>query len=145
MARGGAGLVMSEATSVTAAGWISPDDAGIWTDEQAEAYRRITGFVPGQGAIPAIQLAHAGRKASTFAPWRGHSSVPADQEAGRLSDHPQSRSMTTPHRTSCRSQTSSSLSPPRRRGFLRLGSSGRCFSRKSNSRRWGSPPTSEAP
>jgi len=79
LARGGAGLVMTEATAVTADGRISPDDAGIWTDQQAEAYGRITAFIAGQGAIPAIQLAHAGRKASTFAPWRGHGSVPADR------------------------------------------------------------------
>lgn len=79
LARGGAGLVMSEATAVTADGRISPDDAGIWTDKHAEAYRRITGFVAGQGAVPGIQLAHAGRKASTFAPWRGHGSVPLDR------------------------------------------------------------------
>jgi 2,4-dienoyl-CoA reductase-like NADH-dependent reductase (Old Yellow Enzyme family) len=68
-ARGGAGLVMTEASAVTADGRISPFDAGIWTDEQAADYTRITDFVSGQGATPGIQLAHAGRKASTHRPW----------------------------------------------------------------------------
>jgi 2,4-dienoyl-CoA reductase-like NADH-dependent reductase (Old Yellow Enzyme family) len=74
---GGAGLVITEATAVTAEGRISPDDAGIWNDEQASDYRRITDFIRAQGAVPGIQLAHAGRKAATFAPWRGKGSVDA--------------------------------------------------------------------
>jgi 2,4-dienoyl-CoA reductase-like NADH-dependent reductase (Old Yellow Enzyme family) len=78
-ARGGAGLVLTEATAVTADGRISPSDAGIWTDEQAEDYRRIVDFIRGQGAVPGIQLAHAGRKASTQRPWEGNGYVePAD-------------------------------------------------------------------
>ena len=68
-ARGGAGLVMTEATAVTAEGRISPEDTGIWNDAQADAWRRITAFVRSQGAVPGIQLAHAGRKGSTFRPW----------------------------------------------------------------------------
>jgi 2,4-dienoyl-CoA reductase-like NADH-dependent reductase (Old Yellow Enzyme family) len=68
-ARGGAGLVMTEATAVTADGRISPQDAGIWTDAQAGDYERITRFIRRQGAAPGIQLAHAGRKASTRRPW----------------------------------------------------------------------------
>jgi 2,4-dienoyl-CoA reductase-like NADH-dependent reductase (Old Yellow Enzyme family) len=76
LARGGAGLVFTEATAVTAAGRISPVDAGIWTDEQASNYERIVAFIRGQGAIPGIQLAHAGRKASTAPPWAGGGSVP---------------------------------------------------------------------
>ena len=76
LARGGAGLVLTEATAVTPEGRISPQDAGIWTDEQAADYARITAFIHGQGAVAGIQLAHAGRKASTYAPWRGHGSVP---------------------------------------------------------------------
>jgi 2,4-dienoyl-CoA reductase-like NADH-dependent reductase (Old Yellow Enzyme family) len=75
LARGGAGLVIAEATAVTADGRISPQDAGIWTDEQAAAYERITAFVAGQGAVPGIQLAHAGRKASTQRPWEGRGYV----------------------------------------------------------------------
>src|ERR1700712_1589944 len=76
LARGGAGLVVQEATAVTAEGRISPDDAGIWTDAQAEDYRRITAFVRSQGAVAGIQLAHAGRKGSTRVPWRGRGYVP---------------------------------------------------------------------
>src|SRR4051794_7719048 len=79
LARGGAGLVIQEATAVTPEGRISPADAGIWTDEQAVAYARITEFVKSQGAVPGIQLAHAGRKASTKRPWDGTGYVePAD-------------------------------------------------------------------
>ena len=79
LARGGAGLVMSEATAVTPEGRISPADAGIWTDEQAADYRRITDFIRSQGSVPGIQLAHAGRKASTQRPWDGRGYVsPAD-------------------------------------------------------------------
>ena len=71
LARGGAGLVLTEATAVTPEGRISPYDAGIWSDEQAKDYRRITDFIRSQGALPGIQLAHAGRKASTAQPWKG--------------------------------------------------------------------------
>jgi 2,4-dienoyl-CoA reductase-like NADH-dependent reductase (Old Yellow Enzyme family) len=78
-ATGGAGLVLTEATAVTAEGRISPRDAGIWNDEQADAWSRVTSFVRAQGAVPGVQLAHAGRKASTQVPWLGRSSVdPAD-------------------------------------------------------------------
>jgi 2,4-dienoyl-CoA reductase-like NADH-dependent reductase (Old Yellow Enzyme family) len=75
LARGGAGLVLSEATAVVPEGRISPADAGIWSDAQAEDYRRITRFVADQGAVPGIQLAHAGRKASTAVPWQGSGAV----------------------------------------------------------------------
>ncbi|MFO7189052.1 MAG: NADH:flavin oxidoreductase/NADH oxidase [Pseudomonadota bacterium] len=68
---GGAGLVMVEATAVSPAGRISPADTGIWNDEQVEAFRRISAFIEAQGAVSAIQLAHAGRKASTDVPWNG--------------------------------------------------------------------------
>jgi 2,4-dienoyl-CoA reductase-like NADH-dependent reductase (Old Yellow Enzyme family) len=68
---GGAGLVMVEATGVSPAGRISPGDTGIWSDEHARAFRPITSFIKSQGAVPGIQLAHAGRKASTDLPWRG--------------------------------------------------------------------------
>lgn len=77
-ARGGAGLVMAEATAVVPEGRITPSDAGIWTDDQAADYERITRFVSSQGAIPAIQLAHAGRKASTHVPWKGRGYVPRE-------------------------------------------------------------------
>ena len=68
---GGAALVFTEASSVSPEGRISPDDAGIWNDAQAEAWSRIVHFIQGQGAAAGAQLAHAGRKASTDAPWRG--------------------------------------------------------------------------
>lgn len=68
---GGAGLVMVEATAVSPEGRISPDDSGIWDDRHTKAFRPITRFILEQGAVPAIQLAHAGRKASTDLPWQG--------------------------------------------------------------------------
>lgn len=74
---GGAAVVFTEAAAVCPEGRISPQDAGIWNDAQAQAWARIAAFVRARGAIPAMQLAHAGRKASTFAPWRGHGEVPA--------------------------------------------------------------------
>ena len=75
---GGAGLVMTEAAAVSPEGRISPDDAGLWTDAQRDAWAPIAAFLRAQGAAPAIQLAHAGRKASTHAPWRGRGAVPVD-------------------------------------------------------------------
>lgn len=72
-AAGGAGLVVVEASSVTPEGRITPEDLGIWKDEHIPMLARIAAFVEGQGAVPAIQLAHAGRKASTRRPWdEGH-------------------------------------------------------------------------
>ena len=68
---GGAGLVIAEACAVRPEGRISPDDVGLWSDAQAEAWRPVARFIAGQGAVPAVQLAHAGRKASTEAPWHG--------------------------------------------------------------------------
>jgi 2,4-dienoyl-CoA reductase-like NADH-dependent reductase (Old Yellow Enzyme family) len=75
-ATGGFGLVMTEATAVSPAGRITPRDVGIWNDEQALAWQRIVEFVVAQGASPAVQLAHAGRKASTAAPWNGGGYLP---------------------------------------------------------------------
>lgn len=68
---GGAGLVFTEATAVTPEGRISPGDTGLWNDAQRDAWARIVAFVEAQGALAGIQLAHAGRKASTDVPWRG--------------------------------------------------------------------------
>jgi 2,4-dienoyl-CoA reductase-like NADH-dependent reductase (Old Yellow Enzyme family) len=68
---GGAALVMVEATAVSPEGRISPFDSGIWSDEHAQRFERITRFIERQNSIPAIQLAHAGRKASTDVPWQG--------------------------------------------------------------------------
>src|SRR5438874_2222510 len=70
-ATGGTGLVVVEATAVSPEGRISPYDLGIWNDTQGEAFRRITRFLVSQGTVPGIQLAHAGRKASTDRPWTG--------------------------------------------------------------------------
>jgi 2,4-dienoyl-CoA reductase-like NADH-dependent reductase (Old Yellow Enzyme family) len=76
---GGAGIVMTEAAAVAPEGRISPQDLGIWSDEHADALARTAGFVADQGAVPAIQLAHAGRKASTARPWEGRDPLaPAD-------------------------------------------------------------------
>ncbi len=72
---GGAGLVMTEAASVSPEGRISPEDAGIWSQAQADGWQPIAAFIKAQGAVPAMQLAHAGRKASTFSPWRGAGKV----------------------------------------------------------------------
>ncbi|MCS0636955.1 NADH:flavin oxidoreductase/NADH oxidase [Streptomyces sp. LP05-1] len=70
-ASGGTGLILLEATAVSPEGRISPFDLGIWNDTQVAAYRRITGFLKSQGSVPGIQIAHAGRKASTDRPWLG--------------------------------------------------------------------------
>ncbi len=76
---GGAGLVMTEATAVTPDGRISPQDLGIWSDAHVEPLARIVRFIHEQGSVAGIQLAHAGRKASTFRPWSGDGAVPADE------------------------------------------------------------------
>lgn len=72
---GGAGIVFTEATAVAPAGRISYADLGIWKDEHIEGLQRITRFLTTQGAIPAIQLAHAGRKASRMTPWEGGGAI----------------------------------------------------------------------
>jgi 2,4-dienoyl-CoA reductase-like NADH-dependent reductase (Old Yellow Enzyme family) len=78
-ATGGAGLILTEATAVVPEGRISPDDLGIWSDAHAEALAPAVRFAHSQGVPIGIQLAHAGRKASTYAPWRGHGSVPVEE------------------------------------------------------------------
>ena len=76
---GGAALVLTEATAVTAEGRISPDDLGIWSEAHLEMLARIVAFVHGQGSAAGIQIAHAGRKASTRPPWRGEGWVPPEE------------------------------------------------------------------
>jgi len=76
---GGAALVIAEATAVTPDGRISPFDLGIWSDEQVPGLARCAHFIVEQGAVAGIQLAHAGRKASTRRPWDGHGQVPPDE------------------------------------------------------------------
>lgn len=73
---GGAGLVMAEATAVVPEGRITPWCTGIWSDEQIPAWKRVTDFIHSQGATSSIQLAHAGRKASTYRAQSGSGSVP---------------------------------------------------------------------
>src|SRR6218665_975983 len=73
---GGAALILSEATAVSPEGRISPEDLGIWKDEHIEKLRQITDFIHLQNAYAGIQLAHAGRKASTEAPWKGNAQIP---------------------------------------------------------------------
>ncbi len=79
LAQGGAGLVMTEATAVVPEGRISPDDLGLWDEAQAEPLARIVRFIASQGAAAGIQLAHAGRKASNPAPWKGSGSLPVEK------------------------------------------------------------------
>ena len=73
---GGAGLVLTEAAAVEERGRISPADLGIWKDEHLEMLARIARFIRQQGAAPGVQLAHAGRKASTRVPWEGGERIP---------------------------------------------------------------------
>lgn len=76
---GGAGLILSEACAVSPVGRISPGDLGIWSDQHIPGLQRITSFLLQQGAVPGIQLAHAGRKASVQPPWLGGHSLTLDQ------------------------------------------------------------------
>jgi len=69
LARGGAGAVIVEATAVTPEGRISPQDLGLWNDDQRDALAPIVAFMKSQGTVPGIQLAHAGRKANTYRPF----------------------------------------------------------------------------
>jgi 2,4-dienoyl-CoA reductase-like NADH-dependent reductase (Old Yellow Enzyme family) len=82
LARGGAGLILAEASGVVPEGRISPHDCGIWNDEQVGAWRRITRFVQDEGAVIGLQLAHAGRKASDWPQWgfpKSGCTMPADE------------------------------------------------------------------
>lgn len=71
IARGGAGLVIAEATAVSPEGRITPGCAGLWNDKQAEALAPVVGAIKAAGAVPGIQIGHAGRKASANRPWEG--------------------------------------------------------------------------
>jgi 2,4-dienoyl-CoA reductase-like NADH-dependent reductase (Old Yellow Enzyme family) len=79
---GGAGMIFVEATAITPEGRISPGDMGIWSDAHIEPLRRIARFVESQGAVPAIQLAHAGRKGSCDPPWRGGARIKTTDAGG---------------------------------------------------------------
>ena len=76
---GGAGLIIQEATSVSPEGRISPEDLGLWRDEQIEKLQQINRFISSQNCVPGIQLAHAGRKASAASPWKGGRKVAIKQ------------------------------------------------------------------
>jgi 2,4-dienoyl-CoA reductase-like NADH-dependent reductase (Old Yellow Enzyme family) len=76
---GGAGLVLTEATAVVPEGRISPQDLGIWSDDHIPALRRIVTFIHEQGSVAGMQLAHAGRKASTRRPWEASGTVPESE------------------------------------------------------------------
>lgn len=82
MARGGAGLVIVEATAVSPEGRITPDCAGIWNDELAQAFIPTVKAIKQHGAIPGIQIAHAGRKASAHRPWDGDDHIANDAPRG---------------------------------------------------------------
>ena len=76
---GGAGLVLTEATAVLPEGRISPQDLGIWSDDHVKALSRIVSFVHEQGSVAGMQLAHAGRKASTYRPWENDGAIPESE------------------------------------------------------------------
>lgn len=82
MAVGGAALVCTEAAAVEARGRISPYDLGIWSEAQIEPLARVTAFIAAQGAVPAIQLAHAGRKASVRRPWEDGATLVTPEDGG---------------------------------------------------------------
>jgi 2,4-dienoyl-CoA reductase-like NADH-dependent reductase (Old Yellow Enzyme family) len=101
---GGAALVMVEATAVSPVGRISPWDSGMWSSEHGTAFKRISRFIRENGAAPAVQLAHAGRKASTDRPWLGGKPLGANQGGWQTiapsaiafsAEHPVPREMTT--------------------------------------------------
>ena len=79
---GGAALIMQEATAISPEGRITAADLGIWKDEHVEKLRQIVGFIHGQHALAGIQLAHAGRKASTAIPWEGGNPIHPDHPGG---------------------------------------------------------------
>ena len=97
---GGAGLIIAEACAVVPEGRISPFDIGIWKDEHIESHLRITQFIESQGAVPAVQLAHAGRKASCDTPWNGGGYLNLDKEGWQIvgpSEIPFKPGAPTPH------------------------------------------------
>ncbi|MDQ6845693.1 MAG: NADH:flavin oxidoreductase/NADH oxidase [Bacteroidota bacterium] len=78
---GGAGLIFTEATAVSPEGRITHDDLGLWKEEHIDFLKRITAFIQQQGAVPGIQLAHAGRKAGHFSPWKGGKALAENEGA----------------------------------------------------------------
>ncbi|AIU89065.1 NADH:flavin oxidoreductase [Pectobacterium odoriferum] len=82
LARGGAGLVIVEATAVAPEGRITPHCTGIWNDEQAQAFAKVAKSIKDAGSVPGIQIAHAGRKASANIPWEGDDHIPEGDSRG---------------------------------------------------------------
>ncbi|GKW37586.1 NADH:flavin oxidoreductase/NADH oxidase [Pectobacterium carotovorum] len=82
LARGGAGLVIVEATAVAPEGRITPHCTGIWNDEQAQAFAKVAKSIKDAGSVPGIQIAHAGRKASANIPWEGDDHIPVGDSRG---------------------------------------------------------------
>jgi 2,4-dienoyl-CoA reductase-like NADH-dependent reductase (Old Yellow Enzyme family) len=82
LARGGAGLVIVEATGVVPEGRISPACLGLWNDQQAQGLAQVADLIRGEGSVPGIQIAHAGRKASANSPWEGDNHIAADDSRG---------------------------------------------------------------
>ena len=118
-AAGGTGLILTEATAVSPEGRISPYDLGLWNHTQTEAFRRITGFLKSQGTAPGIQIAHAGRKASTERTWvdRGAALAPGQDHGWTPvgpSPVPFDEKSTTPAELRRRRSARSSSSSPRR-------------------------------
>ena len=91
---GGAGLVLVEATAVSPEGRITPDDVGIWKEEHVAGLRRIASFLEAEGAVPGVQLAHAGRKASHTSPWKGGHAISPNEEIGWQTVAPSALSFT---------------------------------------------------
>jgi 2,4-dienoyl-CoA reductase-like NADH-dependent reductase (Old Yellow Enzyme family) len=123
---GGAAMVIVEATGVSAIGRITPRCLGLWNDEQVQALKPITQFIKDHGSIPAIQLAHAGRKASTEVPWRGGKGISIEQggwtvvsasdEAFR-SDYPTPRALTIPEIAEIKNQFVDAAKRAEKAGF----------------------------
>jgi 2,4-dienoyl-CoA reductase-like NADH-dependent reductase (Old Yellow Enzyme family) len=123
---GGAGLVMVEATAVSPQGRISPDDSGIWNDAHAEAFAPIVRFIRKQGAVAGIQLAHAGRKASTDKPWKGGGPLGPEQRGWQpvapsplpfTDDHPVPREASTEDLADIRNQFEAAAMRAKTAGF----------------------------
>ena len=97
---GGAACVMVEASAIEPEGRISPDDSGIWSDEHVQPFKRINRFIADQNCVPAIQLAHAGRKAATLPPWKGRGVLKEDNGGWKVkgpSEKPFDENHQVPH------------------------------------------------
>jgi len=123
---GGAGLVMVEASAVSPQGRISPFDSGLWNADQAAAFAPIARFIREQGAVAGIQLAHAGRKASTDRPWKGSGPISAEKGGWQplapsplpfSEHHPRPRELSLPELASITGQFVASTLLAREAGF----------------------------